>query len=255
MTPQDMSKRLLAPSWPVRTGPGSAAHDRHATWALDGGMTLWPALLAAACVAACAAGLLLPLPLAKAWTHEGGPVETLTVVGYALCLALAVWQGGVALLRRHPMPFALVLLLMARELDADKRFLAQGVLKARLYTDPALPWRHKLIGALVLLLVATLLVRMARRYARLWWQGLREGDTASVAVLLAGALVVVSKTLDGLGRKLADLGIVLSDLASSRAGVVEEVLELGIPLALALGVLAWGRTHRPAATAARRSPR
>ena len=50
-------------------------------------------------------------------------------------------------------------------------------------------------------------------------------------VFLALAIAVISKTLDGLARKLSSFGIYIDDSLNIFTSRLEEILELGIPLA------------------------
>ncbi|MEE2860554.1 MAG: hypothetical protein ACU0DH_02985 [Paracoccus sp. (in: a-proteobacteria)] len=121
----------------------------------------------------------------------------------------------------------LVLILAAalRELDWDKAFTERGVLSLGLYTGDHPMWQ-KLAGAAVLVALVWAVQRLLRRDLRRWLTGLRRGVESSWTMLAAVLLYVVAKTLDGLGRKLASLGIEISQQLNDAAGRGEEVLEL-----------------------------
>ena len=60
-----------------------------------------------------------------------------------------------------------------------------------------------------------------------------------------GALVVATKSVDGLGRKALDFGIVISDDIDLVAGTAEEIGEAFIPVCAILAIISrWkGRTQ------------
>jgi len=156
--------------------------------------------------------------------QEDGPVERLSVL--MLLQGAACWFAvhGRAGWRDWQIP-AILLLFAMREMDFDKRFTDSGLLKRRTYTGEG-PLQLKLLGAAVILLTALVVWRTLRRNGPGWWRGLRQGSFQSHAVLLSLLLVVFAKALDGLGRKLLDVGIAISGALNARAGRVEESLEL-----------------------------
>ncbi|MGR3484486.1 MAG: hypothetical protein ACU0BF_04020 [Paracoccaceae bacterium] len=193
-----------------------------------------PLLALGATLMLAAVAAMLPAPTAAPLVAEGGPVEWASVILYAL-------GAGLILARRLPWPFAVVLLALgARELDLDKRGFTEGLLKARQYTGDAVPLGERLLAAAILGLLIWVGLRILRRHGRAFAAGLRTRAAWAWAVAGAVILAVVSKTLDGLGRKLAPLGFEVGPRADAAALALEEVLELGIPLMLIAAILAWG---------------
>lgn len=166
--------------------------------------------------------------------QEDGPVEMLSVL--LLLQGSACWFAVHGRAGWHDWQIPAILLLFAmREMDFDKRFTDSGLLKLRTYTGEA-PLQLKLLGAAVILLTALVVWRTLRRNGPGWWRGLRQGSFQSHAVLLSLLLVVFAKALDGLGRKLLDLGIAISDDLNTRAGRIEELLELAAWWLLVLAI-------------------
>lgn len=156
---------------------------------------------------------------------EGVGIERVTVLLLLWAFVLLIARLG---LRRSlsEWQLALALFLMAlRELDFDKRFTDEGLLKLRYYTSPDLP-SHKLAGIGLMLVLALMLYRLARRNLRPWLARLRQRDLSAWLVAGAGVAGVVAKSIDGLGRKLAAFGIELPEIVGRRAGRIEELLEL-----------------------------
>ncbi|KIT15541.1 hypothetical protein [Jannaschia aquimarina] len=167
-----------------------------------------------------------------AFMKEGGPVEAASAAFLVVAATLAALRGLWA-------PAALIGFLALRELDFDKSFLSEGILQLRLYTGDA-PLSEKAIGAAVVVaILATLWANL--RLLRHWGAGLRPRASWAWIVLASIAIVVVAKTLDGLGRKLADVGILISENADGIASLIEEWLELGFAAGLVLAVLRYPR--------------
>ena len=198
------------------------------------GVRCLPAL--AIIVVSLAAALALSLSLgegALAYTQEGGIVENLTVVVYAL-----VVLGAVALTLRGNKAAGLVgllaLLMGLREMDAHKAFTTYGVFKTRLYVSPDVPLAEKLIAGLVIIALLVLVVLAIRRA----WRTLATGASNAGPTLLAlGGFGVFLKEVDGIPRQLTKMGHALNSdlLAISKA--VEEVGELGLPFLLGLALI------------------
>lgn len=156
---------------------------------------------------------------------ESGPIEQTSVL-FLLLSALALVID--ILWRRDLGRWHLAVLVLAaglRELDWDKAFTDSGILQLRLYSGNA-PLLHKIIGAVVVILLVWAGLRLLRRSLPDWLRALRGGDVSAWLLLATLGLYGMAKTLDGLGRKLAPLGIEISDWANRTAGRSEEAMEL-----------------------------
>lgn len=194
------------------------------------------------CSAVLAAALALDLLIAprSSITREGGPVELCSAGFYLLALAALCARSPVG--RAWPGMIALLAMFL-RELDADKRFTDEGLLSTKIFVYDIPVWQKLLAaGVLAVLLVAAgaLIWRGAARLFR----GLAERRTWSIYFASAVVLAVVSKSVDGLGRKLAPFGLRVPENVNARAGQMEEVMEIGIPVLLLMAILA----KRPART-------
>ena len=164
---------------------------------------------------------------------EGGALEMASAAGYVLALAVLAARTP-----RLPAAWPTAVLLLAaaaRELDLDKRLTDPGLLQSRLYTGDA-SLAVKLAGAAVVLAILAAALTLALREGPGWVRGLAAGARRAWWVAGALALAAVSKSLDGLGRKLRPLGIEVPDAIDRAASLCEEVLELGIPLTLILAL-------------------
>ncbi|MDF3383278.1 MULTISPECIES: hypothetical protein [Sulfitobacter] len=180
------------------------------------------------------------LPAASQTTllAEGGFYESLSVVGYVLCILALVWTLRAAVLRVWYLPLVLAV-MAARELDLDKSLFTRGLFKARQYTGEGVPLGERLIAGLILVLIVTAILLMLWRHARPYLAALFRGRAWAGAVLLGIGFTVAYKLLDGIARKLAPLGIEVSADAERTAFVVEEIGELGIPVMFLVAILLW----------------
>lgn len=185
-------------------------------------------------VVALALAVDLAISPAGSATREGGAVELCSAGFYlvalaALCARSTVkraWPGMVALLA-----------MFLRELDADKRFTDEGLLSTKIFVYDTAVWQ-KLLAAGVLVILLISVGALIRRGVPRLLRALAERQTWSIYFVSALVLAALSKSIDGLGRKLAPFGLRVSDTVNSRAGRIEEVMELGIPVLLLMAVLA-----------------
>lgn len=172
-----------------------------------------------------------------ALTKEAGPIELASAMlwGLAAVTLLSFSTYGQLRQRWHlAVGFAL---LGARELDWDKAFTAEGVLQLRLYSGDS-PWFDKLVGLCVLALIGAVVWKTLRSLPQ-FLRALRV-DHAGWAIAVVASILLggVAKTIDGIGRKLAEFGILISSEAGLQFAIAEELMELifvfGMILALCL---------------------
>ncbi len=106
---------------------------------------------------------------------EGGFYESLSVVGYILCILALVWTLRGAVQRVWYLPLVLAV-MAARELDLDKSLFTRGLFKARQYTGEGVPLGERLIAGLILALIVTAILLMLWRHARPYLTALSAGD-------------------------------------------------------------------------------
>ncbi|WP_045391437.1 hypothetical protein [Falsirhodobacter sp. alg1] len=165
---------------------------------------------------------------------EGHGVEEASLGMLVGSICLWFWLAGPYRWSEWQIP-AVMLLMLAREMDADKRFTEHGLLKLTTYTHPA-PLADKLIGGAAILFVLYVSYRLIRRNGPLWWARLRMMRLDAVLITIAFICGVFAKTFDGLGRKLAPMGIDISVQLNDLAGQGEEVLELACYWLIAVAI-------------------
>jgi hypothetical protein len=161
---------------------------------------------------------------------EGNIVESLSAIGYLVCVIFVLYKGGLDYLKKHYFLIIAMLLLFARELDLDKRFTTKGVLTIKLYVHPEAPMIEKIIGVIVIVLLITTIVMIIKQYAAGLFKSLMERSIVTFGIVMTMILLVFAKTIDGLPRKLEPFGVEFGDLEAIQLGGVEEVFELGIPV-------------------------
>jgi hypothetical protein len=172
--------------------------------------------------------------------REGGGLEAISAVLYVLGAGVffttvprAFWVS----LWQVP---ALLILFALRELDFDKAFTSSGVLSTALYRGES-ALGTKLIAGSVVLFVLVVVYRMLRMGLPAVIRALRARESWAFLVCAAAVTVVVSKSIDGLGRKLLALGIEISAGLDVAASTAEEIGEAFIPVFIILAILARWR--------------
>ena len=198
------------------------------------------ALLGCSVVVAVALTLDVLIAPVGSIIREGGPVELCSAGFFLLALMALCARSPVA--RAWP-GMVLLLAMFLRELDADKRFTHEGLLSSKVFVYDTPVWQ-KLLAASVLAILLVSVGALIRRGAAPLFQALVARRTWALYFATAVLLAVLSKSIDGLGRKLAPFGLRVPDAVNLRAGQIEEVMELGIPVLLLMAILA----KRPART-------
>lgn len=167
---------------------------------------------------------------------EGAVIETLSAVGYFAAAALLLLQAIMRMPARWS-AFLMVLCFGMRELDFDKRFTTMGLFKSRIYSSSEVPIHEKLLAVLVTVLLLTCVYFLIKNYFRPFLQGIRRRDGMALSVFFFGGALVLSKSLDGIARKLKPLGIETSEFVSRLSSGIEETLELAASLLLLVVVV------------------
>lgn len=178
-------------------------------------------------------------PDSRQWfLQEHGPIEWLSAAGYFVCLLALM---GMPKERKPAAAMAIGAILVIfglRELDFHARFTTMGIFKSRFYISPEVPVLEKIIGAAALLILAGAMAYVVKRHFRSFIRGVRRLEPGPFSGLITIALLVFTKTVDGLPRKLDGLGLPSPEALERFSWIVEEVLEMGIPIFMLIGILA-----------------
>ena len=170
---------------------------------------------------------------------ESGLIERASAFGYFACAAFMLARGGQQFLRYRAYFAVLVTLFGCRELDFDKAFTTIGILKSRFFVSPDVPLGEKLAGFIVISILIWSVYKILSQHFKSFLSDLRERTPEAIGVAIVFFLLAFSKSIDGLPRKLQPLGIEVSAETNAFFGALEEVLELGIPVYIALVAHAW----------------
>ncbi len=165
-------------------------------------------------------------------SKEHGVIEMVSVISYFVCIFVMLATGGIQFFVRHWYMPLVVLLMALRELDFDKRFTTMGILKSGFYRSSDVPVVEKLVGLLVVVVAACAVGMLIKNHLPAFIARLRGLRPEALALALAILFVAISKSIDGLARKLASVGIAVGEQTAIHAELIEEVLELGIPIML-----------------------
>ena len=173
------------------------------------------------------------------WIKEGGIIETLSVIGYFLCVVLILLKGGWSYIKKYNYFFILIILFGLRELDFDKRFTTMGIFKSKFYVSSSVPMIEKFMGLLVIAVLLYIVVSIVKNHSKGFFSKIKQLSSIHVGALITFLTIVFSKTIDGIARKLGYLNIIMDEQTAERFEVVEEVLELGIPLLILATLLIY----------------
>lgn len=168
---------------------------------------------------------------------EGGIVETFTVVGYLACFLYLLYKGKFLYLKNFWYIHAIFILFAFRELDFHKKFTTMGIFKSKFYVSYSVPFIEKFFASLVLIFLFGIVYLLIKKHSKTYLVELKSGDMFSVSIFISMALVFISKSIDGLSRKLSDIGITISSTSDKFASSVEEVFELGIPVMFFIAIV------------------
>lgn len=169
--------------------------------------------------------------------REGGGLETMSALFYVVATGVFFTVTPKLHWRRLWHIPALMIFFAMRELDFDKAFTTSGVLSSNLYRgDSAL--MTKLIAGSVLFLFLFVLYRVARCGGPAAWRGLQSRAPWAFFALAAACCVVVTKSLDGLARKMLAFDVVVSEPIHQLSMIIEEVGEAFIPVFVILAIFA-----------------
>lgn len=161
---------------------------------------------------------------------ESGAIEISTALLYAYTAMVWLWTRTGDTWRRYWEVAAVMLMMMGRELDLDKKLTSVGILKSNLYLTTMAPPIERIFGLLVIIFAAIVVYRLITRSGPELIAGLKQRSMWAWCLVAAIGLAVVSKSIDGIGRKLAPFGVTVSDHMNLVMGIAEELLEFGIPV-------------------------
>lgn len=168
---------------------------------------------------------------------EWGGVESATVAGYALCAILFCWIGKSGFTKRHYALLLLILLMGMRELDLHSQLTGMSIFKLSFYFSDEQHLALKLIAFLMTAGIAFVIYTVIRHYCGAFIQGLAARRPYSLGCLLCLVVIIASKAIDGLSRKLESIGLAISETESHHVEALEESLELGIPILILISLL------------------
>lgn len=175
--------------------------------------------------------------------RENGPIELMSALGYFVVLLIMFIRGGWSFIRRHASLAVLVVALGLRELDFNARFTTMSITKIKFFLSPQVPLGEKIIAVLLILILLAALVDCLKKYLRPFLAGCAKKNVVSMTAGVSLLFMAISKSLDGLPRKLRSLGLDIAGQNSLYAESAEEILELGIPLMLIISTLAYFSRH------------
>lgn len=171
------------------------------------------------------------------YLSEGGPIQVLSAAGYLVVATTLVRDMSAADLSKSWYLVLLPVAMCLREMDFHAHFTTYSITNTLLYVSPEVPFVEKLFGVAVFVVLGIAGYLLLVNHIKAFVSSVRRRDLTSLAIAAAIISAVASKTLDGAASNLSFLGI---DISSTFLSVViEEVLELGIPIFLAIAAFSY----------------
>lgn len=167
---------------------------------------------------------------------EGGLIESITVYLYIfnLILIFTLWSYQKIVAKWYFS--ALIFLFALRELDYDKAHFTHGVLKSRQYFSDLVGFPELILSIIILVFILIVLGSIILNEKNSFINGIKAKKQAHLAILVSLLLIAITKSIDGLNRKLEKFGISLSESGEQFALIFEEVGEMGIPVMFAIAI-------------------
>lgn len=174
--------------------------------------------------------LTFDLTVVERLSQENHLIENVTVVLYGLAILRLILGRDDDRLFRYQSAIVLAV-MMARELSFQKAFTTESMTRTSYWVRSDAPLSEKLVAGLAVLFIAYVVLSYLWNHSHRLWQGLKEKRCYAVSLVAAALLVPISKVLDSSSRILKqDFGIPVPDEIGTVMGMLEETLELGIPL-------------------------
>lgn len=206
-------------------------------------ITVWGVLLLGVVILGGTSGSMSPETRSFLF-NEGSIIEALSAISYFVAAGLLLLQIGLRMPARWSALW-IVLCFGMRELDFDKRFTSMGLLKSRIYSASDVPVYEKLLAALLMASLVAALFFLIKNYFVPFIKGVLRGDGMALSMFFCGGALFVSKSLDGIARKLKPFGVETTDGVKQFAECLEESLELAAAFLLLFVVLLAFRQGRP----------
>lgn len=164
---------------------------------------------------------------------EGGLIETASAIGYFVCLLFFL------LFCRHVKgfwSFAYLLLCMGGNELGLPNFTKNSITGIRFWLNAEISISLKLISAGILSLIIISAIDVVKKYHHCFVSNLKRKEIISVNVFFALIAVLLSQTIDNLFKEIEKLSI--GQYFTDLVWVLEECIELGIPIFLFIAILA-----------------
>jgi hypothetical protein len=211
-----------------------AAPRERSDWLLE-----WAGPIAALAIVfvAIISTVVLGPAVASSFYGEEAPVEVITLV--SMLALVPLYAALMPRLQLTSVVPALIALLMGwRELDGDRWFTNKSVISTGYYFDnPGVAYGERIFVGVIVALVGLVILRFFWMARFSIMGALRDFQPYCRSVIAGFAMLGLSLTFDGLGRKLAVFGVRISEVGSAMGKAIEETAELGLAIAFLIALL------------------
>lgn len=173
------------------------------------------------------------------YTSESGPIQVLSAGGY-ITVAVMLWrEAGWPFIKRHPYFLLVPIAMCLRELDFHAHFTTMTITKTLFFVSPEVPVGEKIAAVIVYAILIWMGGLMVARHTTGFLAALSRGAPYAISLALGAFMAVFSKAIDGKTAFIEGLGIPFLQGIGNTLVLLEEVLELGIPVFFLIAVLTY----------------
>ena len=180
------------------------------------------------------------LDLRNTIIEEGGVIESMSAIGYFVCIALLLYWGRKKPKAKGYWQAIFVLLIFGlRELDFHNRFTTMSFTKFNFYRSLDVPIIEKIICGSVILVFFYSVFYLVKNYFKSFIRAIKEVSPTAVGMFFATMFLFTTEVLDGLGRRLSSIGIGVDNNTDLFIKSIEEMVEFGIPIMFIVAIAAY----------------
>ncbi len=187
---------------------------------------------------------MMPPEVTLRFIQESGMVELLSAAGYFVAAALLVILAVQKEVASGYSTGFLVLLLGLRELDFHDRFTTMGIFKTKFYVSSIVPLGEKILVSILMICLVSFIIWYLKKHAASFFSELKYGTAHAVLTGCGIACMFFSKFMDSYSELLQNVLILVNEDPGFQARIIEETLELAIPVFFLLAILHVRKTAK-----------
>ncbi len=191
--------------------------------------------------AAGAVIILLPEHIINLLVRENGPAENAQVAIYAAGAIISLLYAKKKIWL-HGLSGGIILTIFAlRELDFQKKFTGISITRTKFYFSPDFSLSAKIFCGLIVLGILSVVVFFAIKNIKALLNGFRRHEDWAITTINGLILIPIALVTDSSLRSLKFAGIKTAENIHLFKAVLEETIELAIPVFFLIALFQYGR--------------